>query len=186
VSNALVAAGIAYAESIDLEVIQQGLSRPVHIPGRFEAVPNTHGFSVVVDYAHTPDAFQNILTLARHLKPGRIITLFGCGGDRDRTKRPEMAAIAETYSDFVVVTSDNPRHEDPARILNDIQAGFKGTAYHMIDDRKTAIQAAISEARPGDLVLLLGKGHEETQTIGEKAIPFSDKAVALDALQQLA
>src|SRR5690606_3681466 len=131
---------------------------------------------------HTPDAFQNVLTLAQELEPNRILTLFGCGGDRDRTKRPEMARIAEQFSDHVIVTADNPRNESPTQIFSDIRTGFQGDAYEIIEDRGTAIQAAILQAEPGDLVLILGKGHEQTQTIGDRAIPFSDRDAAIAAL----
>lgn len=182
IANAMVAAGIAYAEGLELTTIQAGLCRPIPIPGRFEQVPNPHPFSVVVDYAHTPDAFQNVLTLAQELEPNRILTLFGCGGDRDRTKRPEMARIAEQFSDHVIVTADNPRNESPTQIFSDIRTGFQGDAFEVIEDRGTAIQAAILQAEPGDLVLILGKGHEQTQTIGDRAIPFSDRDAAIAAL----
>jgi UDP-N-acetylmuramoyl-L-alanyl-D-glutamate--2,6-diaminopimelate ligase len=146
--------------------------------------------TVVVDYAHTDDALRNLLETARPLAHGRLITVFGCGGDRDRTKRPLMGAVASRLSDVIVTTSDNPRSEDPARIIEEIQRGITvdprrraGSQQLLtIVDRRAAIAKAIEVARPGDLVLVAGKGHEKYQVIGDKTLPFDDVAVAREAL----
>jgi UDP-N-acetylmuramoyl-L-alanyl-D-glutamate--2,6-diaminopimelate ligase len=152
---------------------------------------------VVVDYAHTDDALKNLLETARPLAAGRVITVFGCGGDRDRPKRPLMGAVAARLSDLVIITSDNPRSEDPDRIIEEIkrgivpaadrvsprgQTGAKATPWLAIPDRGAAIERAIHDARPGDLVLIAGKGHEKYQVIGERALPFDDGEVARNAL----
>jgi UDP-N-acetylmuramoyl-L-alanyl-D-glutamate--2,6-diaminopimelate ligase len=147
---------------------------------------------VVVDYAHTDDALRNLTSIARDFvrragKAGRVITVFGCGGDRDRTKRPLMGTAAGEGSDLVVLTSDNPRSEDPQQIIDDALPGLRktGTQYKVELDRKKAIQLAISEARPGDMVLIAGKGHEKVQILREGTQPFDDVQVARDALQQM-
>ncbi len=158
------------------------------IPGRLERVPGSGAFQVFVDYAHTPDAIENVLSEARKLKPGRILTLFGCGGDRDRGKRPLMARAACRYSDLVMLTSDNPRSEDPEMILEDIK---KGVPKNMAEcrtmevlDRREAIEKLISLAMPGDVVFILGKGHEDTQIIGDRKIPFDDRLVVQEILKR--
>jgi len=143
---------------------------------------------VVVDYAHTDDALRNLLETARPLARGRLITVFGCGGDRDRTKRPLMGAVAGRLSDVIVITSDNPRREDPGRIIDEVQRGITadtrrpGSQLFAIPDRRVAIMKAIESARPGDLVLLAGKGHEKYQVIGDASLPFDDVAVAREVL----
>ena len=146
-------------------------------------------FTVVVDYAHTDDALRNLLETARPLTRGKLITVFGCGGDRDRTKRPLMGAVAGRLSDLIVITSDNPRSEDPARIIEEIQRGItpdtrRDSAQRMlaIVDRRDAIRKAIEMARSGDLVLIAGKGHEKYQVVGDRVLPFDDVAVAREAL----
>jgi UDP-N-acetylmuramoyl-L-alanyl-D-glutamate--2,6-diaminopimelate ligase len=159
------------------------------VPGRFQQVDVGQPFAVVVDYAHTEDALRNLARMARELvaaNGGRVITLFGCGGDRDKTKRPLMAAAAAESSDLVVLTSDNPRSEDPEAILRDVKAGFPaGCGYVAIEDREQAIAEAISRARQGDIVLLAGKGHEKTQTTRDGVRPFDDAEVARRALEGL-
>ena len=158
--------------------------RPV--PGRFEPVVNPSGIGVVVDYAHTPDALIKVLDTARSLSTGRILTVFGCGGDRDRTKRPLMASAVSERSDVTIVTSDNPRTEDPERIIADVLPGVvSGAKFLSIIDRRAAIQKAIELARPGDVVVLAGKGHEEYQIIGTTKHPFSDRQVAREALDAI-
>jgi len=143
---------------------------------------------VIVDYAHTDDALRNLLETARPLSAGRLVTVFGCGGDRDRTKRPLMGAVAGRLSDLVVVTSDNPRDEDPARIIEDIRRGItvdtrkEGPSVLAIEDRGEAVRKAIEAARPGDVVLIAGKGHEKYQIVGGRSLPFADVAVAREAL----
>lgn len=156
------------------------------VPGRFEPVANQHGFGVIVDYAHTDDALEKLLVTARELTSGRLITIFGCGGDRDRTKRPKMATVAAKLSDEVIVTSDNPRTEDPEEILREVTQNYdRNTRYQTISDRKLAIQTAIKAARPGDSVIIAGKGHETYQIIGKEKVYFDDREVARQALDEL-
>jgi UDP-N-acetylmuramoyl-L-alanyl-D-glutamate--2,6-diaminopimelate ligase len=163
------------------------------VPGRFQHVDAGQPFTVIVDYAHTDDALRNLLVLARQIHksnahPGsRIITLFGCGGDRDRTKRPKMGQAAGEGSDFVVVTSDNPRSEDPSAIIAEIEPALKatGTSFAVEPDRAAAIRRALDAARPEDIVLLAGKGHEQEQVLADRTIPFDDAEVARAALAAL-
>jgi UDP-N-acetylmuramyl-tripeptide synthetase len=147
-------------------------------------VPHEGDFAVVVDYAHSDDALLNVLRTAREVTQGRIITVFGCGGDRDRSKRAPMGEAAASLSDVVILTSDNPRTEDPERIFADVEAGMRETNrhYEKVADRRTAINRAIAEARGGDLVLIAGKGHEDYQIIGKEVFHFDDKEVAREAL----
>ena len=162
------------------------------MPGRFELVSGRgDDITVVIDYAHTDDALKNLLETARPLAPRRVITVFGCGGDRDRTKRPLMGAVAGRLSDVIVITSDNPRGEDPGRIIDEIQRGLTADTRRDRDqrllaivDRREAIAEAIALARPGDLVLVAGKGHEKYQVIGSQVLPFDDVAVAREALDR--
>ena len=153
------------------------------VPGRFEAVPNDTGIGVIVDYAHTPDALAQLLKAAAMTRPARIFTVFGCGGDRDRTKRPLMAAAASAASDLTIITSDNPRTEDPQQILRDVEAGIApGRAFVTIEDREAAVAQAIAQAQPGDLVVIAGKGHETYQIIGTTQHPMDDRELARAAL----
>ena len=190
VSNVLATVATATALDISVAAIERGLARLRGVPGRFELVSTSEDdVTVVIDYAHTDDALKNLLETARPLAPRRVITVFGCGGDRDRTKRPLMGAVAARLSDIVVMTSDNPRTEDPARIIEEIKRGVpasadKSGATFAILDRKEAIQFAIRKAEPGDLVLLAGKGHEQTQTIGTTERPFDEAGIARDALER--
>ena len=179
---AAVASGLALGYS--LYVITAALENCAGAPGRFERVPHDGDFSVVVDYAHSDDALVNVLRTAREVVKGKIITVFGCGGDRDRTKRAPMGEAAGSLSDVVILTSDNPRTEDPDQILCDAEEGIRktGKPYRKIADRTEAIHRAISEARTGDLVLIAGKGHEDYQIIGREVFHFDDKEVARDAL----
>jgi UDP-N-acetylmuramyl-tripeptide synthetase len=181
--NALTALGCALALGLPLEAALTGLWRLPPVPGRLEAVPNSGGFHVFVDYAHTPDALARVLATLRPLTPGRLSVVFGCGGDRDRTKRPLMGAVAEQGADRVVLTSDNPRSEDPDAILQQIQAGMHGPAL-VEPDREQAMRRALGAARPGDVVLIAGKGHEATQTIGTASRPFHDPTVAARILAE--
>jgi UDP-N-acetylmuramoyl-L-alanyl-D-glutamate--2,6-diaminopimelate ligase len=160
------------------------------VPGRFQPVDAGQPFTVIVDYAHTDDALRNLTALARQLvekSNGRIITLFGCGGDRDRTKRPKMGYVAGEGSDLVVATSDNPRSEDPRAILAEIEPALKATGvrFTIEPDRATAIHLALESARPEDVVLIAGKGHEKEQILANRTIPFDDSEVALAALRDL-
>ncbi len=185
VSNILAAAGAALGMGIAPEDVARGVADLQSVPGRFERVDEGQPFMVVVDYAHTDDALRNTITMARNLGPKRIVTLFGCGGDRDRTKRPLMGHAAAELSDFVVLTSDNPRSEDPISIMNDALVGIRRTdVAHVIEpDRKAAITRAIKEARPGDIVILAGKGHETYQILGDQTIHFDDREVAREVLR---
>ncbi|HJZ74686.1 MAG TPA: UDP-N-acetylmuramoyl-L-alanyl-D-glutamate--2,6-diaminopimelate ligase [Vicinamibacterales bacterium] len=189
VYNILAAITTATALEIPSEAIAQGLAALDAVPGRFQMVSGPgDDVTVVVDYAHTDDALRNLLETARPLAHGRLITVFGCGGDRDRTKRPLMGAVAGRLSDVIVITSDNPRSEDPVRIIEEIQRGItpdtrrEKQSLLTIVDRKQAIVRAIEIARPNDLVLVAGKGHEKYQVIGDRTLPFDDVAVAREAL----
>ena len=179
---AAVASGLALGYSLD--VITAALENCAGAPGRFERVPHDGDFSVVVDYAHSDDALLNVLRTAREVVKGKIITVFGCGGDRDRTKRAPMGEAAGSLSDVVILTSDNPRMEDPEQILCDAEEGIRktGKPYRKIADRSDAIHEAISQAESGDLVLIAGKGHEDYQIIGRDVFDFDDKEVARAAL----
>ncbi|MFL6451961.1 MAG: UDP-N-acetylmuramoyl-L-alanyl-D-glutamate--2,6-diaminopimelate ligase [Bryobacteraceae bacterium] len=185
VSNILLAAAVALTLDISEEDIMLGLKNLRNVNGRFERVEEGQPFLVVVDYAHTDDALRNILSVARGLKPKRIITVFGCGGDRDRSKRPLMGMAAAELSDYVVLTSDNPRSEDPLAIMNDAMVGLSrsDTPHAAEPDRERAIRKAIEAAEPGDIVILAGKGHETYQILKEGPIPFDDREVARRVLR---
>jgi len=184
VYNMLSATGVALELGYTLDSIEQGLSMCVGAPGRFERVPHDGDFAVVVDYAHTDDALLNTLETARELTTGRIITVFGCGGDRDKTKRRPMGEVAGELSDVVVITSDNPRNEDPLKIISEIEVGVKGktSKYEIVPDRREAINRAVSMAEAGDVVIIAGKGHETYQLIGSDKFHFDDREAALEAL----
>jgi UDP-N-acetylmuramoyl-L-alanyl-D-glutamate--2,6-diaminopimelate ligase len=186
VANHLAAAGLGLAAGLDLETVAAGLSSLKGVPGRLEKVESEE-FTVLVDYAHTDDALQNVLTTLKPLCQGRLVVVFGCGGDRDKTKRPRMARVAEQWADVVIVTSDNPRTEPPEAIIRDILAGFAEPDADKVTvepDRRKAIEGAIENARPGDIVLLAGKGHETYQIIGTKKSDFSDQDVARQCLKE--
>ena len=182
--NILAATATGLALGYDMNVIALAIETCTGAPGRFERVPHSGDFAVVVDYAHTDDALLNVLRTAREVVGGRIITVFGCGGDRDTSKRAPMGEAAATLSDVVILTSDNPRTEDPSKILEDVEEGMRGTSkpYEKIPDRREAIFRAIQEARTGDLVVIAGKGHEDYQIIGRETVHFDDKEVASEAL----
>jgi UDP-N-acetylmuramoyl-L-alanyl-D-glutamate--2,6-diaminopimelate ligase len=189
VYNLLAASAAAMARGLSLQEVAQGAASLDFVPGRFQSVDCGQNFAVVVDYAHTDDALRNIIAVAREFVDkggGRVITMFGCGGDRDRSKRPLMGQAAGAGSDIVVLTSDNPRGEDPLAIIGQVLPGLSGTPATVIveSDRRHAIELAIAQAQPGDLVLLAGKGHEKTQTIGERVIPFDDVAIAQRVLRE--
>jgi len=190
--NLLAAAAATLAQGCPLEQIAEAISQFKQVPGRFERVDCGQPFTVVVDYAHTDDALRNLTSIARDFVSragthGRVITVFGCGGDRDRTKRPLMGQAAGQGSDFVVLTSDNPRSEDPMAIIQDSLPGLRqsGVRYVVEPDRKKAIGIALAEAKAGDVVLIAGKGHEKTQTTRSGMFPFDDVQVATEALQQM-
>jgi len=181
VMNALAAAGAALSQGIPLKTIVRGLESVAGIPGRMERIAAPKGFTVVVDYAHTEDALRQVMTALKRLKPARLLTVFGCGGDRDRTKRPLMGEVAAQMSEEVIVTSDNPRSEDPGRIALDVEVGVRRARsdhYQIILDREQAIATAFSMARHGDIVLIAGKGHENYQIMADRTIPFDDRDAA--------
>lgn len=189
-SNILAAVGVGLHLGIPPESVAEGIAQLQKVPGRFEKVEAGQPFSVVVDYAHTPDALERVLKTAKGFCRGRLIAVFGCGGDRDRSKRPKMGEAAARIADLVVLTSDNPRSEDPQRIIAEIEEGAKkvwrdGEGYVKIADRRLAIEAALSRVKPSDLVLIAGKGHETYQIIGERTLPFDDREVAREVLARL-
>ena len=186
-ANILAATAASIAYGVPLDKIEEGIRNLKAVPGRFERIDEGQPFLVVVDYAHTDDALRNLLAAAKELNPdGRIITLFGCGGDRDRTKRPLMGEAAGRASDIVVLTSDNPRSEDPLLIINDAIVGVQrtGTKCLVEPDRERAVELALDQARPGDIVLLAGKGHETSQVLRDRTIEFDDREVARRILRQ--
>ena len=189
VMNSLAAATACRSLGLDLADIESGLRQAAPVPGRFEAIVAGQPFAVIVDYAHTPDGLEKALGAARQAAgDARVHVVFGCGGDRDREKRPLMGAVAATLADEVVITSDNPRSEDPLEIINAAMAGvppdYRGRVV-MEPDRRRAIEIAIRQARSADVVLIAGKGHEPTQTIGDQVLPFDDRAVAREILRAL-
>lgn len=192
ISNHLAAAGLCFAVGLDVPTVASGLAGLQAVPGRLEPVPcaaaDEAGIRVFIDYAHTDDALQNVLSTLRPLCEGRLVVVFGCGGDRDKTKRPRMAQVAQALADWIIVTSDNPRTEDPDAIIQDILRGFTDRFRQTVvvePDRRTAIRAAIHGAKNGDIILIAGKGHENYQILGTEKIHFSDHEVALRALSEL-
>lgn len=192
VYNLLGAIGVALHAGATCDQVCEAVSRVSNVPGRFERVSAGQDFTVVVDYAHTEDALVRLLAAAQALKTHRIITVFGCGGDRDRGKRPKMGRAAVEHSDVVVLTSDNPRTEDPMAILREVEIGVRDALqgrshveYHLVPDRREAIGTAVRLARTGDIVLIAGKGHEDYQIIGTKKFHFDDREVAREAIHQL-
>ncbi|MEZ5126435.1 MAG: UDP-N-acetylmuramoyl-L-alanyl-D-glutamate--2,6-diaminopimelate ligase [Thermoleophilia bacterium] len=188
VENALAAATTALALGLPIEAVREALAVQEGVPGRFESVRAGQSFDIVVDYSHTPDSLENALRAARAISGGRVLVVFGCGGDRDRGKRPLMGAIAVRLADRAFVTSDNPRSEDPAAIISEIVAGVPEKllpALVIEQDRREAIRMAFREAQPGDLVVIAGKGHEQGQTIGDQRIPFDDRDVAHDVVHEM-
>lgn len=186
VYNALAATAVGLAGGLSLEEIGRTLSRFQGVPGRFETVEAGQDYTVIVDYAHTPDGLENVIKAARDLTSGRIITVFGCGGERDRSKRALMGETAGRLSDLAIVTDDNPRGEDPLQIIQEVVPGLQrfrpAEGYRIITDRREAIKAALEEAGPGDLVLIAGKGHESEQIYRDRVIPFSDRQVARELI----
>ncbi len=181
--NSLAAIAAASAMGMELRSAVAAIAKAPQVPGRLERVPAKRSFRVFVDYAHTEDALRNVLRTLRELKPNRLITVFGCGGDRDRAKRPLMAAASEEFSDWSILTSDNPRSEDPARILSDMRAGLRSHRHEEIVDRTEAIRRAVALAGSGDIVLIAGKGHERYQEFTDRKIAFDDSSVARRAIE---
>jgi UDP-N-acetylmuramoyl-L-alanyl-D-glutamate--2,6-diaminopimelate ligase len=185
VYNALAAFAWGVESGRDPRLVAEALAEIEGVPGRFESVRMGQPFQVIVDYAHTPDGLENVLRTAREFTQGRLITVFGCGGDRDKGKRPKMGTIAAELSDYVLVTSDNPRTEEPREIIKDVLGGVIGVEYSAIENRREAIESACRMAKPGDTILIAGKGHEDYQIIGKDVFPFDDRQVAREALRRL-
>jgi UDP-N-acetylmuramoyl-L-alanyl-D-glutamate--2,6-diaminopimelate ligase len=190
VANALGAFAAAEAMGVGAEIAAAGLARAARVPGRFEPIDEGQGFSVLVDYAHTPDSLENVLRAARRLTGGRLISVFGAGGDRDRDKRPKMGRAGAELSDLAVITSDNPRSEDPGAIVAEVAAGAEGVGaapeLQVVVDRREAIALALARAEPGDTVVIAGKGHEQGQEFEDgRKIPFDDREVAREELWKL-
>lgn len=192
--NVLAAVGVALAEKVEPPIIKQALEGFSSVPGRFELVHAGQPFTVIVDFAHTPDGLENVLKTAKQFAKGRIIVVFGCGGDRDRTKRPIMGKLAVQYGDIVLATSDNPRSEEPERILADIEQGIieglsgidcSGKSYKITPDRRQAITQALQLAEPQDVVLIAGKGHETYQILKDRTIDFDDRQVAHEVIREM-
>ncbi len=188
-SNILAAVATAYSLGVSSDTIEKGINELKSVPGRLEAIQNPFGFTILVDYAHTPDALSNVLRALRSFTKGRIVTVFGCGGDRDKTKRPLMGEIGRELSDLLIVTSDNPRTEDPEKIIDDIEKGVFGVDdskenYYRISDRRSSIKKALDIAREHDTVLIAGKGHEDYQIVGTTKHSFDDREVAREILRE--
>jgi UDP-N-acetylmuramoyl-L-alanyl-D-glutamate--2,6-diaminopimelate ligase len=183
VANSLAALAAANAMGIGVREAVLSLGKSPQVPGRLEMVPAKRQFQIFVDYAHTPDALVNVLKTLRELEPRRLIVVFGCGGDRDREKRPLMAQVVDLNADYAIITSDNPRKEDPAAIISQVKRGFRSSHYEKIIDRAEAIARAIALAQPRDIVLIAGKGHETYQEFADHTVPFDDIQVARRALE---
>jgi UDP-N-acetylmuramoyl-L-alanyl-D-glutamate--2,6-diaminopimelate ligase len=183
VYNSLAAIAAATAVGIDVRNAVVALANAPHVPGRLEAVQAKRQYRVFVDYAHTDDALINVMKTLRELSPRRLVVVFGCGGNRDKAKRPKMAAAVEQYADWGIITSDNPRKEDPEAIIEDIKAGYRGKNYEVVVDRREAIFKAVAMAQPRDIVLLAGKGHEAYQEFADHTVPFDDVHTAMEAVE---
>jgi UDP-N-acetylmuramoyl-L-alanyl-D-glutamate--2,6-diaminopimelate ligase len=180
--NSLAALAAAQALGLDIRQAVLALARAPQVPGRLEALSAKRQFQVFVDYAHTDDALLNVIRTCRDLNPNRLIVVFGCGGSRDKSKRPLMGAVADQNADFSIITSDNPRKEDPVQIIREIEAGFKSKRFEVVVDRREAINRAIQLAEPRDIILIAGKGHEKYQEFADRTVPFDDIEVAARAL----
>lgn len=185
VYNILASYAWAFTEGLDCNIIKKGIEEFSCVPGRLERVKHKSGPAVFVDYAHTPDALKNVISSLRQIKKGNIIVVFGCGGERDRSKRPKMGRLATELSDYVFITSDNPRSEDPLKIINEIKCGIRKNNYSIFVDRKEAIEKALSMAKRADMILIAGKGHENYQIFKDGKIFFDDKEVAERCLERM-
>ncbi|MDF2884411.1 MAG: UDP-N-acetylmuramoyl-L-alanyl-D-glutamate--2,6-diaminopimelate ligase [Clostridiaceae bacterium] len=187
VMNALGSAAACLMEDIDFKTVVQGLEKMEFVPGRCEIVTKKYNlpFEVIVDFAHTPDGLENILKTAREFTKGRLISVFGCGGDRDRTKRPIMGKIGSELSDIAIVTSDNPRTEEPMEIIKEVAEGIKTNNCHIIENRKEAIKAAMEMAKKDDVIVVAGKGHEDYQILKDKTIHFDEREIIADIVKEL-
>jgi UDP-N-acetylmuramoyl-L-alanyl-D-glutamate--2,6-diaminopimelate ligase len=185
--NVLATLGTGLTLGLEIEDMAEALKSYPGVKGRVEVVPTGRDFTVIIDYAHTPDALEKVIGTFKELNTGRVVTLFGCGGDRDRAKRPRMGEIAARLSDFVIITSDNPRTEEPGKIIDDILSGMKGTAtpYIVIENRREAIGWALQNAQPGDIIILAGKGHETYQIIGREKHHFDEREIVGDFLRTI-
>jgi UDP-N-acetylmuramoyl-L-alanyl-D-glutamate--2,6-diaminopimelate ligase len=183
VANSVAALAAANAIGIGLREAVLSLGKSPQVPGRLEMVPAKRQFQVFVDYAHTPDALLNVLKTLRELEPRKLIVVFGCGGNRDREKRPLMAAVADQNADYAIITSDNPRKEDPDEIITEIEKGFRGNHFEKLTERAAAISRAIDLAQSRDIVLIAGKGHENYQEFADHTVPFEDIQVARRAIE---
>ncbi|MBE6067860.1 MAG: UDP-N-acetylmuramoyl-L-alanyl-D-glutamate--2,6-diaminopimelate ligase [Clostridium lundense] len=187
IMNALGSASVCICEGIDIEVINKGLANMSGVPGRCELVTKDYdlGYDVIVDYAHTPDGLENILKTAKEFTSGRLISVFGCGGDRDKTKRPIMGKLGTELSDIAVITSDNPRSEEPIAIINDVVSGIEKDNYIVVENRRDAIKEAMKIAKEGDVVVVAGKGHEDYQILKDKTIHFDEREIVKEIIQEL-
>lgn len=187
VYNALSVIGACLMQNIPIDIIKEGIKNIEGVPGRIQTIPNNKGFNVIVDYAHTPDGLDNIIKAVREFTKGRVITIFGCGGDRDRKKRPIMAEISANLSDYTIITSDNPRSEVPESIIDEIETGIKPITnnYEKITGRREAIYRGVSIAKANDSIIIAGKGHEDYEIFADKTIHFDDTEVAKEALEDL-
>jgi len=182
--NVLAAIAATLVSGVTLQTIIHVVTNLTGVPGRFEVVDGGQDYTVIVDYAHTPDSLENVLTTAKQFAKGNVYCIVGCGGDRDRTKRPIMASVATEYATHAILTSDNPRSEDPQAILDDMLAGAKGNNYEVIVDRKEAIFHGVSEAKAEDIIIIAGKGHETYQIIGKEVHHFDDREIAKEAITE--
>jgi len=186
VFNVLAAVGAGVALDLEPTAIRRGLEGIGGVDGRFETIPARQGFTVIVDYAHTPQALQRLLSAIQEMSPQRVVLIFGCGGDRDRGKRPEMADVASQLADMVLLTTDNPRSEDPLAILREVQRGIlPGTAYEVLPDRRDAIRRGLELVKPGEVLVVAGRGHERYQVVDSERRPFQDREVVLEELERI-
>jgi UDP-N-acetylmuramoyl-L-alanyl-D-glutamate--2,6-diaminopimelate ligase len=185
--NALGSAGACLKEGISLKTVKKGLENMLCVPGRCEIVTKDYnlGYEVIVDYAHTPDGLENILKTAREFTKGRLISVFGCGGDRDNTKRPIMGKIGTELSDLAVITSDNPRTEDPMSIIKEIITGVEKNNYTVVENRREAIKKAMEMAKKDDVIVVAGKGHEDYQVLKDKTIHFDEREIIAEIVKEL-
>jgi UDP-N-acetylmuramoyl-L-alanyl-D-glutamate--2,6-diaminopimelate ligase len=182
--NFMAAFAVGLVKRIPIQSIVETLAKTPPIPGRLERIPNAHGIQIFVDFAHTDDALKNVFKCLQDVKQGKLLTVFGCGGERDRSKRPKMAAVAEQFSDLTIITTDNPRSEDPETIAREIMQGFTNKEKYIVElDRRQAIKMAIQRAKKGDVILIAGKGHEPYQIFAHKTVEFDDRIVAAELCQ---
>jgi UDP-N-acetylmuramoyl-L-alanyl-D-glutamate--2,6-diaminopimelate ligase len=187
VMNALGSAGACLEEGIPLKVVKKGLEAMLCVPGRCEIVTKNYnlGYEVIVDYAHTPDSLENILKTVKEFTKGRIISVFGCGGERDNTKRPIMGRLGSELSDLAIITSDNPRTEEPMSIIKEITSGIDKDNYIIVENRREAIKKAMETAEQGDIIVLAGKGHEDYQVLKDKTIHFDEREIIAEIVKEL-